>query len=133
MIRRPPRSTLFPYTTLFRSAALRGPVPRGPGAGVGALPDPRGLPLRRPAAGGHAGTHADRLLHRGGGAGHRRRSVTEAGRPAAPRGRRRRDRAGPRAGGAWGGPRRARAAAPLGRGAPTPLEMGPPFLRLLPI
>src|SRR5687768_17857855 len=28
MIRRPPRSTLFPYTTLFRSAA-----PRGPGGG----------------------------------------------------------------------------------------------------
>src|SRR3712207_7362888 len=27
MIRRPPRSTLFPYTTLFRS--------RGPGSGVG--------------------------------------------------------------------------------------------------
>src|SRR5947208_12234248 len=25
MIRRPPRSTLFPYTTLFRSAAARGP------------------------------------------------------------------------------------------------------------
>src|SRR3712207_7074349 len=25
MIRRPPRSTLFPYTTLFRSAARRGP------------------------------------------------------------------------------------------------------------
>src|SRR5258707_8536483 len=24
MIRRPPRSTLFPYTTLFRSAQLRG-------------------------------------------------------------------------------------------------------------
>src|SRR5688572_30980127 len=24
MIRRPPRSTLFPYTTLFRSGALRG-------------------------------------------------------------------------------------------------------------
>src|SRR3712207_7665836 len=24
MIRRPPRSTLFPYTTLFRSAPLRG-------------------------------------------------------------------------------------------------------------
>src|SRR3712207_8112429 len=49
MIRRPPRSTLFPYTTLFRSAAryrpLRGaldvedvdlPDPRQPGA------DPRG-------------------------------------------------------------------------------------------
>src|SRR2546426_6900155 len=33
MIRRPPRSTLFPYTTLFRSAAARGtlrhPYPRG--------------------------------------------------------------------------------------------------------
>src|SRR3712207_7764159 len=26
MIRRPPRSTLFPYTTLFRSRAERGPV-----------------------------------------------------------------------------------------------------------
>src|SRR3989442_7192179 len=30
MIRRPPRSTLFPYTTLFRSAALEGGL-----AGVG--------------------------------------------------------------------------------------------------
>src|SRR3712207_8694772 len=28
MIRRPPRSTLFPYTTLFRSAELGTPVPR---------------------------------------------------------------------------------------------------------
>src|SRR2546429_2551843 len=27
MIRRPPRSTLFPYTTLFRSEALRDDVP----------------------------------------------------------------------------------------------------------
>src|SRR3712207_8261550 len=26
MIRRPPRSTLFPYTTLFRSAAFAAPV-----------------------------------------------------------------------------------------------------------
>src|SRR3712207_7465007 len=26
MIRRPPRSTLFPYTTLFRSLGARGPV-----------------------------------------------------------------------------------------------------------
>src|SRR2546422_7506918 len=31
MIRRPPRSTLFPYTTLFRSA-LRRPVARRAGA-----------------------------------------------------------------------------------------------------
>src|SRR3712207_8950706 len=35
MIRRPPRSTLFPYTTLFRSAQGvrhrgRGPLPEGP-------------------------------------------------------------------------------------------------------
>src|SRR5690348_17589554 len=33
MLRRPPRSTLFPYTTLFRSAADRGvrePPPSGP-------------------------------------------------------------------------------------------------------
>src|SRR3712207_8980635 len=29
MIRRPPRSTLFPYTTLFRSQQLHG-VPRSP-------------------------------------------------------------------------------------------------------
>src|SRR5258708_18280011 len=32
MIRRPPRSTLFPYTTLFRSAARqreKGPAPQG--------------------------------------------------------------------------------------------------------
>src|SRR2546430_4902000 len=35
MIRRPPRSTLFPYTTLFRSnaARLRDADPREPGAG----------------------------------------------------------------------------------------------------
>src|SRR5260370_42304606 len=38
MIRRPPRSTLFPYTTLFRTLPTLGPVagppgvpPRGPG------------------------------------------------------------------------------------------------------
>src|SRR5438093_4526408 len=44
MIRRPPRSTLFPYTTLFRSRVLRGhpdhkrtPDRHGHGAGV----DPR--------------------------------------------------------------------------------------------
>src|SRR3712207_8996608 len=31
MIRRPPRSTLFPYTTLFRSALPRALPARGPG------------------------------------------------------------------------------------------------------
>src|SRR2546426_6473393 len=35
MIRRPPRSTLFPYTTLFRSQACEHPVARGPSAGSG--------------------------------------------------------------------------------------------------
>src|SRR5260370_30032023 len=46
MIRRPPRSTLFPYTTLFRSAA------NGVGAGqrndvvVGAVADPERLAVK---------------------------------------------------------------------------------------
>src|SRR3712207_7990254 len=31
MIRRPPRSTLFPYTTLFRSESGRWPIPPFPG------------------------------------------------------------------------------------------------------
>src|SRR2546430_12417498 len=39
MIRRPPRSTLFPYTTLFRSPPLVTPVPLGPGL-TGPLPVP---------------------------------------------------------------------------------------------
>src|SRR5437764_9892180 len=33
MIRRPPRSTLFPYTTLFRSPAYRVPARLEPGDG----------------------------------------------------------------------------------------------------
>src|SRR2546427_646484 len=32
MIRRPPRSTLFPYTTLFRSGRARGSIPAAGGA-----------------------------------------------------------------------------------------------------
>src|SRR3712207_7503265 len=35
MIRRPPRSTLFPYTTLFRSRAADALAGRGPGIGLG--------------------------------------------------------------------------------------------------
>src|SRR5256885_9340456 len=35
MIRRPPRSTLFPYTTLFRSARVLDPQPRRGAARVG--------------------------------------------------------------------------------------------------
>src|SRR3712207_7819275 len=61
MIRRPPRSTLFPYTTLFRSRGLRdrrgGRLPRRlPGLRHGPLPrapppaeDPRGAPAARAA------------------------------------------------------------------------------------
>src|SRR5256885_3902374 len=39
MIRRPPRSTLFPYTTLFRSDQGEGIRRGGPVAGRGALAD----------------------------------------------------------------------------------------------
>src|SRR3712207_7437843 len=60
MIRRPPRSTLFPYTTLFRSRRARGPVPvvrvcsGGADAGAGLTPlEGASLVLREPAP--HAG------------------------------------------------------------------------------
>src|SRR5258708_18938037 len=45
MIRRPPRSTLFPYTTLFRSLLH---TPAGPveSAALGKLMDPDKLPYR---------------------------------------------------------------------------------------
>src|SRR6266540_6775084 len=36
MIRRPPRSTLFPYTTLFRSRPVAAGPPRPAGCGCGA-------------------------------------------------------------------------------------------------
>src|SRR5688572_32520333 len=55
MIRRPPRSTLFPYTTLFRS--VRGPARR---AAAGGRMGPRAC------AGGYAG-RADWPLLRGTG------------------------------------------------------------------
>src|SRR3712207_7949663 len=70
MIRRPPRSTLFPYTTLFRSAALRGPerLHRGaPGARRDrrhVLPHDDAAALDRAARirGGAGGRRLDRLL-----------------------------------------------------------------------
>src|SRR2546422_5108999 len=55
MIRRPPRSTLFPYTTLFRSHAL--PCALDPGAAA-----PRARPRHRSALGrdgGERGAAAD--------------------------------------------------------------------------
>src|SRR5262245_63218480 len=61
MLRRPPRSTLFPYTTLFRSAALRL------GHAVGAVDERRDAPHpavgadQRPArvAFAHGGRHEE--------------------------------------------------------------------------
>src|SRR5258708_21710156 len=55
MIRRPPRSTLFPYTTLFRSALVKEPEVHFPEA-LGAVEDARGLG----GAGGPAGVGVDR-------------------------------------------------------------------------
>src|SRR3712207_7581471 len=54
MIRRPPRSTLFPYTTLFRShggGRPRDRRPRRPLRPGGGRPDPPRRQRRRPRAG----------------------------------------------------------------------------------
>src|SRR5438309_3994607 len=62
MIRRPPRSTLFPYTTLFRSAVRRAPAslrsPRRVPARNGGSRDPQWSRLR----GGRPGPPARRAL-----------------------------------------------------------------------
>src|SRR5256885_3697330 len=61
MIRRPPRSTLFPYTTLFRSVSVRreGP-PRGRRAAGGGPPGSETAEARRPAG---ARAHPSRPAH----------------------------------------------------------------------
>src|SRR3712207_7754113 len=69
MIRRPPRSTLFPYTTLFRSIVppKNRSRPRAPGAGAGrTLDDPvpgsarvRGGPVEAVRAQGDAGGRSE--------------------------------------------------------------------------
>src|SRR2546428_10030601 len=51
MIRRPPRSTLFPYTTLFRSLLARHPAR----VDNGRLPDPRLAHVRIGKVGGATG------------------------------------------------------------------------------
>src|SRR2546430_11612801 len=74
MIRRPPRSTLFPYTTLFRSRWLRFPPARqacpAPAAAAAAgthsvrssWPPPRSPPERaRARAGGRSEEHTSEL------------------------------------------------------------------------
>src|SRR5258708_21088028 len=74
MIRRPPRSTLFPYTTLFRSGDGRVPGGAVPGAALRPGEDGRGVPA-----------HVDPVLPRPGAdhvAAARGRGV-----PAAPRDR----------------------------------------------
>src|SRR6266487_6101140 len=48
MIRRPPRSTLFPYTTLFRSPPRAEPGARSLGAPRAEPSHPPGDPRRRP-------------------------------------------------------------------------------------
>src|SRR3989441_12241362 len=66
MIRRPPRSTLFPYTTLFRSQAPRGPHAEGRHGG----PHPPGRaaradPFRGPDPRGRSDPPEDRLIEEG--------------------------------------------------------------------
>src|SRR5947209_10913718 len=59
MIRRPPRSTLFPYTTLFRSRrrpALELGRDRGAGGGGGARPGARSLDADRSQEGDRKST-----------------------------------------------------------------------------
>src|SRR2546430_12936931 len=50
MIRRPPRSTLFPYTTLFRSSRLLSRSPPGPLSLLHPLVPPPPLRPSRPAS-----------------------------------------------------------------------------------
>src|SRR2546422_6598797 len=58
MIRRPPRSTLFPYTTLFRSEALRGDHLKG---GVDARERPDAEAAGEPRGQGQADARRDHL------------------------------------------------------------------------
>src|SRR3712207_7942164 len=61
MIRRPPRSTLFPYTTLFRSRhrGAPGPSAREPGSGAH-VGDDRPPPLDCQPGGSDPGLRSDR-------------------------------------------------------------------------
>src|SRR6267142_5649010 len=70
MIRRPPRSTLFPYTTLFRSA--RPCVPDFPNGHLPLPPECFGRDRRNPACDFY---HPCQSGHRRDGGGHRREST----------------------------------------------------------
>src|SRR2546426_5367262 len=58
MIRRPPRSTLFPYTTLFRSKAGQVGMTYGMALELG----PRGVRVNCVAPGAVAGDRIDRVI-----------------------------------------------------------------------
>src|SRR6266480_6382380 len=68
MIRRPPRSTLFPYTTLFRSRSAAPVPPPAPGGSppacwwCGRAPDARPGPGSRSPSGAHLPRHEVLLL-----------------------------------------------------------------------
>src|SRR3712207_7166148 len=59
MIRRPPRSTLFPYTTLFRSAALLDLQPQRVGEALHGVLARRVVPLQRIAGVREDAAHVD--------------------------------------------------------------------------
>src|SRR2546425_5682689 len=67
MIRRPPRSTLFPYTTLFRSPHRAGP-PRGRGSRVRRWRDHRASAAGSAGHGGVRQTRGDVMAGGAGGA-----------------------------------------------------------------
>src|SRR3712207_7385109 len=75
MIRRPPRSTLCPYTTLFRSAGGRahGPV----GAAAHGTPPPHGSPRRAARRPVNGGAMADYSTAADASGRHRRRPRSE--------------------------------------------------------
>src|SRR3712207_8556706 len=56
MIRRPPRSTLFPYTTLFRSPTCRARRCRPTGSACATRTAPRGRSTTRTASGPRSAT-----------------------------------------------------------------------------
>src|SRR6266540_4032701 len=97
MIRRPPRSTLFPYTTLFRSSRGSGPYERRPSV-LGEHSEPRETRARSAAEPytGDRGADRERVTQRGNerdGCGSERgdeprgRGQTTEGEPAHERGR----------------------------------------------
>src|SRR2546425_4089863 len=61
MIRRPPRSTLFPYTTLFRSRGAGAPAGLGTPAGPSAAPLRADDDVRRPRRPARSEEHTSEL------------------------------------------------------------------------